>query len=102
MGRSGDAVRVRAMFVHPRQTDEVISKFAEIARYRIMVDRPSDRDEMLLQVELKSEPPDRGSWEESLRKEFQNTCKVRFDSLEVLPAGSIPKDGKSITDRRVY
>jgi phenylacetate-CoA ligase len=102
MGRSGDAVRVRAMFVHPRQTDEVISKFAEIARYRIMVDRPSDRDEMLLQVELKSEPPDRGSWEESLRKEFQNTCKVRFDSLEVLLAGSIPKDGKSITDRRVY
>ncbi len=102
MGRSGDAVRIRAMFVHPRQTDEVISKFAEIARYRILVNRPADRDEMLLQVELKSEPADRGTWEESLKKEFQNTCKVRFDSLELMPPGSIPEGEKTIIDRRVY
>jgi len=90
------------MFVHPRQTDEVISKFAEIGCYQITVTRPADRDEMLLQVEFAIEPVDRGSWEESLRKEFQNACKVRFDSLEVLPAGSIPPDGKRIIDRRVY
>lgn len=102
MGRSGDAVRVRAMFVHPRQTDEVISKFAEIGCYQITVIRPADRDEMLLQVEFATEPVDRGSWEESLRKEFQNACKVRFDSLEVLAAGSIPPDGKRIIDKRVY
>ncbi|MEI6186620.1 MAG: phenylacetate--CoA ligase family protein, partial [Dehalococcoidia bacterium] len=102
MGRSGDAVRVRAMFVHPRQSDEVISKFREITRYQITVTRPADRDEMLLQVELASEPADRGAWEESLRKEFQNACKVRFDTLEVLRAGSIPPDGKRIIDRRVY
>jgi phenylacetate-CoA ligase len=31
MGRSGDAVRVRAMFVHPRQTDEVMCKYKEVA-----------------------------------------------------------------------
>ncbi len=102
MGRSGDAVRVRAMFVHPRQTDEVISKFPEIARYRILVDRPADRDEMLLQVELRREPADRGAWEESLRKEFQNACKVRFDALETLPSGSITEGAKTIVDRRVY
>jgi phenylacetate-CoA ligase len=102
MGRSGDAVRVRAMFVHPRQSDEVISKFREIARYQITVIRPGDRDEMLLQVELASEPAERGAWEESLRKEFQNACKVRFDALEVVPAGSISQEGKKIIDRRVY
>jgi phenylacetate-CoA ligase len=102
MGRSGDAVRVRAMFVHPRQTDEVISKFTEIARYRILVNRPADRDEMLLQVELKCAPADRDNWEESLKKEFQNVCKVRFDALEVLQAGSIPAGEKTIIDRRVY
>jgi phenylacetate-CoA ligase len=102
MGRSGDAVRVRAMFVHPRQSDEVISKFREIARYQITVIRPADRDEMLLQVELASEPADRGAWEESLRKEFQNACKVRFDALEVVPAGSIPPEGKKIIDKRIY
>jgi phenylacetate-CoA ligase len=102
MGRSGDAVRVRAMFVHPRQTDEVMSKFREIACYRIIVNRPADRDEMLLQVEFTAEPADRGSWEESLKKEFQNACKVRFDSLEALPAGTINPDEKKIIDRRTY
>jgi phenylacetate-CoA ligase len=102
MGRSGDAVRVRAMFVHPRQTDEVISKFQEIALYQIIVTRPTDRDEMLLQVELASPPADRGAWEASLRKEFQDTCKVKFDALEVLPSGSIPPEGKKIIDRRTY
>jgi phenylacetate-CoA ligase len=102
MGRSGDAVRVRAMFVHPRQTDDVMSKFREIARYRIMVNRPADRDEMLLQVEFTAEPVDRAAWEEALKKDFQNACKVRFDLLEILPAGSIPPDGKRIIDSRVY
>jgi phenylacetate-CoA ligase len=102
MGRSGDAVRVRAMFVHPRQTDEVMSKYREVARYRIMVNRPADRDEMLLQVEFTAEPVDRISWEESLKKEFQNACKVKFDALEVLPAGTINPDEKKIIDRRTY
>lgn len=102
MGRSGDAVRVRAMFVHPRQTDEVMARFREIAGYQISVTRPADRDEMLLQVEFSDEPPDRVAWEEALKKDFQDTCKVRFDLLEVLPAGSIPPAGKKIIDRRVY
>jgi len=102
MGRSGDAVRVRAMFVHPRQTDEVMSKYREVARYRIMVNRPADRDEMLLQVEFTAEPVDRISWEESLKKEFQNACKVKFDALEVLPAGTINPDEKKFIDRRTY
>jgi hypothetical protein len=53
-------------------------------------------------VELAAEPADRASWEESLRKEFQNACKVRFDALAILPAGSIPPDGKRIIDKRVY
>ena len=101
MGRSGDAVRVRAMFVHPRQTDEVMARFREIAGYQISVTRPADRDEMLLQVEFADEPPDRVAWEEALKKDFQDTCKVRFDLLEVLPAGSIPQDGKRIIDRRI-
>jgi phenylacetate-CoA ligase len=102
MGRSGDAVRVRAMFVHPRQTDEVMARYREIAGYQISVTRPTDRDEMLLQVEFSDEPPDRVAWEEALKKDFQDTCKVRFDLLEVLPGGSIPPDGKRIIDRRIY
>jgi phenylacetate-CoA ligase len=102
MGRSGDAVRVRAMFVHPRQTDEVISRFPEITSYQLTVTRSANRDEMLMQVELASEPEDRMQWLETFKTIFQNVCKVRFDKIEYVKKGTIDKDAKKIVDRRVY
>jgi phenylacetate-CoA ligase len=102
MGRSGDAVRVRAMFVHPRQTDEVMAKYPEIATYQLIVTRRENRDEMLLQVELAAEPKDKEAWLESLKKDFQGICKVRFDNIEYVKAGTIAKDAKKIVDKRVY
>ncbi|MGA2158223.1 MAG: AMP-binding protein [Dehalococcoidia bacterium] len=102
MGRTGDAVRVRAMFVHPRQTDEVMAKYPEIAAYQLIVTRGENRDEMLLQVELGAEPKDKEAWLESLKKDFQGICKVRFDNIEYVKAGAIAKDTKKIIDKRVY
>ena len=102
MGRSGDAVRVRAMFVHPRQTDEVMSKYKEVANYQLVVDRPADRDEMLMKLEFTSVPDDMKKWGETLSKDFQGTCKVKFDKIEVVSAGTIAKDVRRIVDRRKY
>ena len=64
--------------------------------------RQENRDEMLLQLELGSEPDDRDQWIESLRKDFQEACRVRFDRIEYLTAGSIPQGVKKIVDQRVY
>jgi len=44
----------------------------------------------------------REQWMEALRKDFQETCRVRFDRVEYLPAGSIPQGAKKIADKRVY
>lgn len=102
MGRSGDAVRVRGMFVHPKQTDEVMGKYKEIASYQLIVNRLENRDDMLLQVEMASEPADKEGWLEALKKDFQGMCKVRFDRIEYVKAGSIDKTGKRIVDKRTY
>jgi phenylacetate-CoA ligase len=102
MGRTGDAVRVRAMFVHPRQTDEVFSRCPEVSSYQLVVTRRNDRDEMLLQFELSQEPGDMEAWLETLRKQFQEVCKVRFDRAETVKPGTIPGDARRIVDRRVY
>ena len=37
IGKYGDAVRVRGMFVHPKQSDEAISKYPAISRYQLVV-----------------------------------------------------------------
>lgn len=102
MGRSGDAVRVRAMFVHPRQTDEVMSKYEEVSNYQLVVTRPANRDEMALVIEFAKKPGDLKKWEEDLLKDFQGACKVRFDKMEIAPAGTIAEEAKKIVDKRIY
>jgi phenylacetate-CoA ligase len=102
MGRSGDAVRVRAMFVHPKQTDEVIGKHSEIANYQLIVTRIDNRDNMVLEVELASEPKDKTAWAKALEKDFSGVCKVRFDKIEYVKPGTIAKDAKKIVDKRTY
>jgi len=102
LGRSGEAVRVRGMFVHPKQSDEVISKFPEIRAYQLVVTRPENRDEMALNVELAEETVDNERLKNALDKDFRDTCKVRFDRMEVVSKGTIPEAAKRIVDERKY
>jgi len=102
MGRVGDAVRVRGMFVHPKQTDEVMQRFSHISRYQLVVTRPEHRDEMVLQVELGDESADKEQLIGQLDKDFRDVCKVRFDRVEFVAAGSIPEDAKPVVDQRAY
>ena len=102
MGRSGEAVRVRGMFVHPKQTDETIARFPEIRRYQLVVTRPQNRDEMVLKVELADAAADKEKLKSALDKSFRDTCKVRFDRVEFVAQGIITKSGKQIVDERVY
>jgi len=102
MGRSGEAVRVRGMFVHPKQTDEAIGRFQEIKKYQLVVSRPQDRDEMVLKVELADQAIDKEKLKNNLDKNFRDLCKVKFDRMDFVAAGSIPNDAKKIVDERKY
>ena len=102
MGRSGDAVRVRAMFIHPNQSNEVIAKYPEITAYQLVVTRDDNRDKMVLSVELGSVPASKERWLESLDKDFRNICKVRYDEVCFVEKGTIPEGGKRIIDKRSY
>jgi phenylacetate-CoA ligase len=95
-------VRVRGMFVHPKQTDETIARFPEIRRYQLVVTRPQNRDEMVLKVELADDAVDKEKLKAALDKSFRDTCKVRFDRVEFVAKGAIPEDAKQIVDERIY
>jgi phenylacetate-CoA ligase len=102
MGRSGDAVRVRAMFVHPNQTDQVAAKYPEIAAYQLVVTRADNRDNMVMSVELCREPADKEKWLANLDKDFRDICKVKCDEVCFVPAGTMEKGAKKIVDKRTY
>jgi phenylacetate-CoA ligase len=93
-GRVGDAVKVRGMFVHPRQLDDVLGRFPEVVRYQAVVDRVDERDTLRLRLEASGSP-------EGLVDQLRDVLHVRPD-VELVPAGSIAEDAKRLLDRRAW
>ncbi len=101
LGRVGDAVKVRGMFLHPAEVDLAMARHPEVARYQIVVTRTGHTDEMLLRAELHSggaAPHDLG---ERIRYSLNEMVRLRGD-VEVVPAGTLPPDAKKITDLRTW
>jgi phenylacetate-CoA ligase len=53
LGRVGDAVKIRGLFVHPSESDRAILAFPEVTRYQIAVVRPGPHDEARLLLVLR-------------------------------------------------
>jgi phenylacetate-CoA ligase len=102
MGRSGDAVKVRGMFVVARQAEHVLTGFAAISKFQIKVTRRDDRDEMSLQAEIKDESVDRSKLAADINQKFQDICRVKFDNIEFLASGTILEPHKIIEDLRTW
>jgi phenylacetate-CoA ligase len=50
LGRTGAAVKVRGMFLHPRQVEATMRDVPGVASFRFVVDRVAHRDELRCQV----------------------------------------------------
>ena len=100
LGRVGEAVKVRGMFVHPRQLDEVVRPFPA-SRWQAVVTQVDGVDELRLLVE----PAEGQDWEPGtqarLSEHARSELRVRI-AVEVVPPGSIAADAKRIDDRRQW
>ena len=99
MGRADQTTKVRGMFVHPIQVGQVVSKFPEIAKARLVVENPDQADRMTLRCELEAEAAD--DLGPRIAQALQSGCKVRGE-VEFVGVGALPDDGKVIDDQRVY
>lgn len=101
LGRVDQVTKVRGLFVHPGQADEVAARHREIARYQVVVTRREDKDEMTFRVELKEETLPSESLKEEISKSIRDVMKVRGDVQFVLK-GTIPDGAKKIDDQRTW
>jgi phenylacetate-CoA ligase len=101
IGRTGDAVKVRGMFIHSKQIEEVLQRFPEISRFQILISRPEYRDEWTIQVELKEEV-DRERFSKFLQEGIQESCRLRPDRIDFVSEGTIPEGAKKIIDQRTW
>lgn len=100
-GRVGDAVKVRGMFVAPSQLKMLQAKFNNLPlQGTVTRDGHADKLQMLVEKIL----PEIGNeeWEAGFRKSFQETCTVKIDTIEYVPAGSIKQEEKLIVDLRKW
>ena len=102
LGRVGEEVKARGMFIHPRQLQEVMSRFDQISRFQVVVSLHDNADVITINIELKDDTIDKKQLSSSLMKDFQNLCRVRPDEVEIMARGTIPEGSKAILDQRVW
>jgi len=103
VGRVGEAVKVRGMFVHPNQLRFAMSQFPAIVRLQGIVTRPDNvRDAFTLKVELAPEVADRAALGQDFGEAVRELCRVSVDKIEFVPAGTIAAEAKIIVDERKW
>ena len=98
MGRADQTTKIRGMFVHPKQVDEVVKRFPELQRARLVVSGEMANDVMTLKVESASTD---AALSARVGEAIRDITKLR-GQVELHAPGSLPNDGKVIDDIRSY
>lgn len=99
LGRADQTTKVRAMFVHAAQVQNIVRRHPEVIKARLVVSGRMANDAMTLQCEVEhaSDPALAAAIGASIRE----VTKLRGEVAFVAP-GSLPQDGKLIEDARDY
>ena len=101
LGRVDQATKVRGLFVHPGQVDEVASRYPQIATYQVLVRREKHKDEMIFRIELKEEVAQVEKLKEKIEHSIRDIVKIRGD-VRFVPKGTIPEGARKIEDQRIW
>jgi phenylacetate-CoA ligase len=98
MGRADQTTKIRGMFVHPKQVDEIVKRFPELQRGRLVVSGEMANDVMTLKVEATAAAEGLAA---RIGEAIRDVTKLR-GQVELLAPGALPNDGKVIDDIRSY
>jgi phenylacetate-CoA ligase len=101
LGRTDQVTKVRGIFIHPWQVDEVMAKFPIVANYQVVVTRKEYRDEMLIYIEIEEKITDQIGLKRRIEMEVQEVLKVKGEVV-FTEKGGIPDRAKKIDDRRIW
>ena len=99
MGRADQTTKIRGMFVHPGQVAEIVKRFPEVTKARLVVTGEMANDQMALHVETAGVADEglKGRVSEAVR----DVTKLRGE-VHLVAQGSLANDGKVIEDARSY
>jgi phenylacetate-CoA ligase len=99
-GRADEVTKVRGMFIHPRQIDEMAARVPGIQRAMAVVGRDGHQDTLTVRVELAAgvEP---AAARAALEAAARDVLKLRA-SVDAVAPGIIDPSGKRIVDERTW
>ncbi|NPA30764.1 MAG: phenylacetate--CoA ligase [Chloroflexi bacterium] len=98
-GRVGAAVKVRGMFLHPRQLEDLMRRFPQARAWQAVVSRQEHRDYLILRVAPAADA-DREALAAALQQAAREAIKFRLDGVEFVDA--LPPDAAAIEDTRTW
>lgn len=99
VGRSGDAAKVRGMFVHPNQLRFATGQIPGVVRVQGVVTQPDNKDHFVIKAEVK-EKADATAVTNQIKEAVQGVCRVRVDDVELIKPGTLADDAPGMVDGR--
>lgn len=102
VGRVGEAVKVRGMFVHPNQIRFSAGQVPGIKAVQAVISRTEYRDSLLLKVVLSEQDENLDAIREHLTQAVRSTCRVNVDQIEFVGQNEIDQKAPLIIDQRSW
>lgn len=99
-GRIGDAVKVRGMFLHPKQVADFMSRFEEVIRWQAVITREAHKDFLVLHVVARP-GTDEADLAVKLAQAARDAIKFQLE-VKSVPEESLLSDSPPIRDERSW
>ena len=104
LGRADQTTKIKGMFVHPGQVQEIVRKHPQIERARVVVSGNIGNEEMSVLCELKVNTDtvsDLTALNAAIVQSTRDITKLRA-TVRFTDQNALPVDGKVIEDARTY
>jgi phenylacetate-CoA ligase len=99
LGRVDEVPKIRGMFVHPRQVEETLAAFPEVARFQMVVSHRDHDDVLTLKVAVAGAAP--SGLAERIALALREKVKLRA-TVEIVDPSAIPEGARRVLDLRTW
>jgi phenylacetate-CoA ligase len=100
-GRSGDAIKVRGMFLHPNQLMAAMARVPAVKHAQAIISRDGNHDVMTVRVELHPDA-DTTQLEAAVMAHVNAMARLRVDAVQIVESGVIDPSQRLIRDERKW
>jgi len=101
VGRVGDAVKVRGLFITPKQVRTVQEKYGGL-KLRAVISRVAHEDILTLEAEPTTAQGNHADLEMKVKSDFKDICTVKIDRFVFVKTGTINNSESVIVDNRKW